>query len=69
MNLFFRTEKFNYDNPNADVLLKVISLDFAHYDEKEVVKMICENLIYTILSKIVDDAYIDDNGGSLTLEA
>ena len=63
MNLFFRTENFNCDNPNADVLLKVISLDF------EAVKMICENLIYTILSKIVDDAYIDDNGGSLTLEA
>ena len=43
MNLFFRIEEFNYNNPNADVLFKVIFLDFAHFEEKEAVKGIREN--------------------------
>ena len=60
-------EEFNYDNPNADVLFKIIFLDFVHYEEKEAVKGICENRIHTnrihtILSEKIDYVYKDDNG-------
>ena len=44
--MFSRIEEFNYDNPNADVLFKIIFLDFANFEEKEAVKAICGNQMY-----------------------
>ena len=58
----FQIDEFNYDNPNANILFKVIFLDLTHYEEEEAVKWIRENRMYTILSEKIDNAYIDDNG-------
>ena len=65
LSFFFTIEEFNYDNPNAEALFKVIFLDFAHYEEKEAVIGIRENRMYTILSRKIDDPYTDDNGADL----
>ena len=46
-------------------MFKVIFLDFANDEEKEAVKGIRENGMYTILSEKIDDGYTDDNGAYL----
>lgn len=62
LNFMFSNEEFNYENPSADELFTIILLEFSKYEEKNSVKGIRGNRMYTILNHKFNDVCSDDNG-------
>jgi len=58
-------EEFSYENMSADTLFRILILDYAKYEEKEAVKGVRNDRLYTILNTKFNDVCADDNGAYL----